>query len=417
MTGLDLDKIAAAKLWLIGAPVGNAAGPEVPRDLPYLATGLYSLIAVPDERVPRMTCDEWWRIYINPAWLTAATVPEVGAELAHLLWHLLAEHAGRARDMDVDRSNARTWDECADFTISDTLQPDLLRPPELPTASQRGFPHGHSAEEYFAFFAKADTQAGPDTRPLGPGEGCGSGADGIRREHEQPPDSDIGSVSTVEAGAIRERVAIDYREFSRQRGTDPGGLLRWVERILTPHVPWEPLLSGAVRRGIGWAAGRGDYTYTRPSRRAGSLRGVILPGQHRAVPRVSMVIDTSGSVDDEMLARAVAEVDAAIAALGLPGSHVTVHAVDAEVHTTRAVRSARRVELVGAGGTDLRIGLRAVEQERPRPDVVVVLTDGFTPWPATPPPGAAVIIALLRRRQWPLPETPSWATVVECVVD
>ena len=130
-----------------------------------------------------------------------------------------------------------------------------------------------------------------------------------------------------------------------------------------------------------------------------------------------MVIDTSGSVDDDMLARAVAEVDAAIAALGLPGSHVTVHAVDAAVHTTRAVRSARRVELVGAGGTDLRIGLRAVEEERPRPDVVIVFTDGFTPWPATPPPGAAVIIALLRRRDWPLPETPSWATVVECVVD
>src|SRR5690606_38129745 len=168
----------------------------------------------------------------------------------------------------------------------------------------------------------------------------------------------------------RERVAIEYREQARARGDVPGDLLRWIEQTLHPRVPWQPLLSGAVRRGIGWAAGRGDYTYQRPSRRAGSVPGVVLPGQHRQVPRISIVVDTSGSVDDELLAQALGEVDGAIAALGLPGSHVSMYSVDAAVHVAQRVRRARDAHLVGAGGTDLRVGLKAIEDERPRPDVV-----------------------------------------------
>lgn len=422
MAGLDGQKLAAAKLWLISPSPGNGpvgAEPSAPRDLPYLATALYALVAVANEDVARMTCDEYWRIYVNPAWLDAAPVPAVGAELAHVVWHLLADHSTRARDQDVDKSTAVLWDECADVTISHTLEPDSLRPSALATFRTMRVPEGLSAEEYFALKSGLSVVDSPDSGTLQPGEGCGSGADGIPRSHEHGPSTDIGAVTFVEARAIRERVAIEAREHSTKRGDLPGDLERWIQETLHPRIPWQPLLSGAVRRGIGWAAGRGDYTYQRPSRRASSVRGVVLPGQHRQVPRVSIIIDTSGSVDDELLSQALGEVDGAIASLGLPGSHVSVYSVDAAAHLTQRVRRARDAQLIGAGGTDLRVGLKAIEHERPRPDVVVVLTDGYTPWPATPPPGSAVIVALLAHRWWgeDLPETPEWATRVECMLD
>ena len=44
-----------------------------------------------------MTVDEGWRLYMNPEWLAAASVPDVGRELAHLVWHLINRHADRAR--------------------------------------------------------------------------------------------------------------------------------------------------------------------------------------------------------------------------------------------------------------------------------------------------------------------------------
>lgn len=46
--------------------------------------------------------------------------------------------------------------------------------------------------------------------------------------------------------------------------------------------------------------------------------GVILPGQQRSAPRVSLLVDTTGSVDDELLAPALAEVAAVIAVLRAP---------------------------------------------------------------------------------------------------
>lgn len=434
MSTLDLDKLAAAKLWLVSAPrPGTPTGrtiTDTPRDLPYLAHALYALVPLPCPDIPTMTVDERWRISVNPHWLATATVPEVGAQLAHAVWHVLSDHAGRARDLDVDRSTATAWDRAADVALRPTLGADRVVPDEFPEPADIPALPGRSAEEYYAMLtglpatAADDGDPGDAGGPGGPGDatspelgGCGSGADGIPRGHELGPDLDVGEVDRLAAREIRRLVAIEYREHGQRRGDTPGDALRWVRSILEPTVPWEPLLSGAVRRAVGWAAGRGDATYSRPSRRSSSVPQVVLPGWHRPVPRVALVVDTSGSVDDGLLARALGEVDGVIGALGLPGSSVTVYSVDAAVHTAQPVRRARDARLVGAGGTDLRVGLRAVEAQRPRPDVVVVFTDGGTPWPSTPPPGSAVIVALLSRAGEQPPPTPPWAIRVDCVLD
>ena len=413
---LNLQNLAAAKLWLISSST-SPASTTTPRDLPYLSRALYALIPVPNDAVAIMTCDERWRIYINPAWLDTATIPEIGAELAHVTWHLLQDHALRARDLGVDSSTMAAWQAASDMTIAHTLRSEQVCPPRLPTAASGGLLPGRSAEEYFAALSglPAEAEGTGDADPDG-GEGCGSGADGLRRSYDQSPDSDLGAVDSFEAQEIRRVVAIEYRDHVAHRGTDPGDSLRWVTRVLDPEIPWEPMLTSAVRRAVGWAAGRGDFTYQKPSRRASSTPGIVLPGQHRPVPRVSIIIDTSGSVDDGLLSRALGEVDGVIAALGIPGASLTIYSVDAAVHSTQKLRSARDAKLIGAGGTDLRIGLSAAVEQRPRPDVVIVLTDGDTPWPSTPPPGAATIIALLGRHGDALPPTPRWAVRVECLL-
>ncbi|MDQ6928630.1 MAG: VWA-like domain-containing protein, partial [Actinomycetota bacterium] len=84
----------------------------------------------------------------------------------------------------------------------------------------------------------------------------------------------------------------------------------------------------------------------------------------------------------------------------------------------RRVSSARAVQLVGGGGTDMGAGLEAAARMRPRPSVVVVLTDGQTPWPTDAPKGMHVVIGLIRSllpgqspdRVW---AAPAWARLVE----
>ena len=215
------------------------------------------------------------------------------------------------------------------------------------------------------------------------------------------------------ADAIRRTVAIAF-QAERGIGSTPGEWGRWVQQILEPVVDWRNVLHAAVRRGIGWAAGHTDYTYTRISRRQAVAGSVILPAMRRPVPRVAIVVDTSGSVDDGLLAQALGEVDGVLASLGVADAQVHVLAVDAAVQAVSTVRRADAVRLGGGGGTDMSLGIRAAEALRPRADVIVVLTDGYTGWPEHPCV-VPVIAVLIGRTRGQLPTTPDWVQRVECV--
>ncbi len=91
----------------------------------------------------------------------------------------------------------------------------------------------------------------------------------------------------------------------------------------------------------------------------------------------------------------------------------------AEGTAVRRVSKAAQVSLAGGGGTDMGAGIAAAAELRPRPDVIVVLTDGFTPWPVLGPAGIKVVIGLLLEDafapQWH--PTPDWATTVRIEPD
>jgi predicted metal-dependent peptidase len=415
--GLDLDRLAAAKLWLTSEQA----------DLPYLSSALYSLHAASSTEIETMTADTDWRLYVNPAWVAQASVPEIGAQLAHLAWHLLRDHALRAGSMLVGSTTAQAWRDATDVTVAETLDASGLREHRLGMPAERGLPAGRSAEEHYATLSRlpppppeghdgAHQQAGGAASEPGHDDSCGSATDGLVRGYELPASADIGSVGTVQADEIRRQVAIEFREHVTSRGTAPGDSLRWASAILEPVVPWQQVLAAAVRRAAGWANGQTDYTYTRPSRRQSAVRGVILPATRRPLPTVAVVVDTSGSVDDGMLGQALGEVDGAIAALGVPGAQMTVLACDAAVASVVKVGRAADARLGGGGGTDMRVGIDAASTLRPRPDVLVVLTDGYTPWPEHPPAGMGLVAALLHRSGTSAPPSPAWAVTVDCAM-
>lgn len=471
------DLLAAAKLWL--TTPGTPGGPPV-GDMPYLSAALYALATVPTPEVATAAVDPQWRLYLNADWVGSPdrTVPELGRELAHLVWHLLADHAGRAGGLGVTAGTSRAWRVATDVTVHPLVEqlpagpgPGSGRPvapaagpgPGQPAGSSRahsrpsplrsmagarrhaladrhrlvgsaelGLPAGLAAEEYFAILSGLPTEEDPGTDPAwqpradrppgdpGPtsqGSGgdpsCGSGCDGVPRGYELPALSDCPGLTEVAADAIRRTVAIALQQ-TRSQGTLPGEWGRWVQEILDPVVDWRNVLHAAVRRGLGWAAGHTDYTYSRVSRRQAAAGPVILPALRRPVPRVGIVVDTSGSVDDGLLAQALGEVAGVLASLGVADPQVTVLAVDAAVQAVSTVRRADRVRLAGGGGTDMAVGIRAAEELRPPVDVIVVLTDGLTGWPSRPThvPTVAVLIG---RTRADLPRTPDWVQRVECV--
>lgn len=404
--------VAAAKLWL--TTPRERAGAEV-GDAPYLATALYAVPLTVTSEVPTASADVRWRLYANPDWLLATDVPAVAAELAHLTWHLLRDHAGRAASLGVGTRESAAWRTAADTTVAETLDDAGHDRGHLPLPVELGLRPQRPAEEHYAALTRL---AAPAPEPGDSDEpddtGCGSAADGLPRGYEVRDDEV--SVDPTRAEQIRRAVAIDFRDAMGRRGTEPGEWARWVQAVLEPRLPWQQLLPSAVRRAIGWTTGATDYTYSRPSRRRAASPHVVLPGMRRPAPSVAVVVDTSGSMDDGLLAQALGEVDGVLRSLGPAGQRVTVLSCDAAVHTVSRTLHARDLRLVGGGGTDLAPGIAAAAALRPRPEVLVLLTDGDTPWPPAPPPGCAVVAAVLSRDRAARCVTPPWVARVDCVL-
>ncbi|MDX3101109.1 vWA domain-containing protein [Nonomuraea angiospora] len=368
-------------------------------DRPYLASALYSLTVVPSRSVPTMAVDRHWRCYVSPAFVAATPVPELAGVWIHELAHVLRDHHGRADRLPAaDQRDRLRVNVAQDCEINDDLLADGLALPEgRMEPGTFGLATGRLFEEYL-----------PHLPPSAVCSDCGSGAHGSPNDWEITGDGGPGGVNQVEAEALRRHTAEAMRAHRRNRGSLPAGWQRWADQILEPTVDWRRVLAGTVREAVAWAAGAVDYTYHRPSRRTAALRGVVLPSLRRPLPGVAIVIDTSGSMGEDDLAAALAEVTGVLREVGVGGNRVTVLACDADVHTAARVTSAQQVNLAGGGGTDMRVGIRAALALPERPGVVIVLTDGFTPWPEAP--SSSRLIAALIGADPPLP--PAWVEAI-----
>lgn len=407
---------------------------------PYLASALFALHPVASARVPTMAVDRHWRCYVSAAFVASMPVEELAGVWVHEVSHLLRDHhtrgdryaaqhppphrpspgcgaaqspPGRGVPEPASREHTCRGDRdgageqlrrniAADLEINDDVYGDGLAVPSgavLP-ASLR-LPEGLLMEEYLGMFR------------LGPATGrwawldCGSGADGDEREWDLGPDGAHG-LTAQERDAIRFRVA---QGIAGARGSVPRGWQRWADRAFHPPQPWRDLLGAAVRSAASTGGAGDDYTYGRPARRAAALPGFVLPALRRTPPRVCVVIDTSGSVSDADLGSALLEVAAIGRAVGGGRGAVSVISCDAAAGVAHELCRAEGIPLIGGGGTDLRAGfVRALSG--PRPDVIVALTDGLTPWPAGQPPCRTVVGLFPRRAEEHFPRPPEWARVV-----
>lgn len=446
---LDYTKMAAARTKLISA--------RTPYGMPYLAQAVFALIVVECTELPTLGVDAGWRCYCNPDFVDRVTVDQLAGALGHEVGHLLRDSAGRGRSIGVgERSQAR-WNIACDLGINLDLRANgVPLPPRALFPEVFGLAPGLSAEEYFVLLEAHDPHTRPpaEARSLGsnpapepdrggepsgsgssapdasetndsdqdarsPGEGanCGSCTGGRARPWEQAgqqgPDAAlfdevVGRISEATGTLIRRAVAKEVLSANSKRpGSVPSGMVRWADDLVNPQLDWRKLLAGHVASAVQYVTGQHDYTYRRPSRR-GNPDGVIQPSMRRPVPDVAVVVDTSGSMGQAELANCVGELKGIIQATGVHARDLRVLSCDAVVHTVERVMSVRSLNLAGGGGTDMREGIAAAVGLRPRPSVIIVLTDGYTPWPATKP-RAPVIVGIIGDQTV---ATPAWAKTV-----
>ena len=203
----------------------------------------------------------------------------------------------------------------------------------------------------------------------------------------------VGGVDRVKAQLVQREVAQRIVDMSRDAGDVPVGWRRWAHTMLAPKVDYMATIRHAVRRALRDSTlGRYDRTYRRPHRRQACYGEFIMSSFYQPRPRPGFLIDTSSSMEDSQLTRAVAELGGLTRQLGY-GAEVVVACCDAAVHNVRKVFSAAQVELYGGGGTDLRVGLRAFIERKSAPiDLLVIVSDCHTAWPEEVPPFPVITI-------------------------
>ena len=361
----------------------------------YFAPALFNLVPVKTEMIASMAVDAHWRLYYNDAWLATHTVEENAAVLIHEVSHLLRQHDGRKQAAAV--TNITLWNTATDCEINDDLLAEgLPLPDNPPQPGAYGLKTGENAETYYRLLLKptsGEPQSGKATEggkgPAAPARDCGSGAHGERRPWELPEDDgspgSAAGVDHVKAELVRRECAQRVLDRSGDAGDVPLGWRLWARTVLAPKVDYMATIRHAVRKALRESTlGRYDRTYRRPHRRQACYGEFIMPSFHQPRPRPGFLIDTSASMQDTQLARAVAELGGLTRQLGYT-TEVVVACCDTVVHDVRKVFSTAQLELYGGGGTDLTAGLSWFV-ERNAVDLLVVVSDCHTAWPDETPP-------------------------------
>lgn len=355
----------------------------------YFAPALFNLIPVETDLIATMAVDAYWRLYYNESWLATHTVEENAALLIHEVSHLLRDHEARKKAAAV--SDARLWNTAADCEINDDLAAEgLPLPGDPPQPGKYGLATGETAELYYKELAKP-------AQPSQPEQDCGSGAHGDRRPWELPPDEETSGgtpgVDAVKGEMVKRDVAQRVMDLSGFFGDVPLGWRRWAHGVMTPKVDYLAIIRRTVRTALRESTlGRYDRTYRRPHRRQACYGEFIMPSFYQPRPRPGFLIDTSSSMQNEQLLRAITELGTLTRQLGYAGE-VVVACCDAAVHGVKKVFNPSQLQLYGGGGTDIAKGLEWFVTKKSGPiDLLVMVTDCETAWPPETPPFPVITI-------------------------
>lgn len=373
---MKIENLARGRLYLVSK-------------MPYLSMAVWSLFPVPIKGLGTFAVDKNWRLYYDPDldW----DIAHIAGTMYHEIWHLLREHQYRMQP----EHDQFIWNVACDCEINDDIESEGIfsLPDGYVSPSFFSIDNNLLAEQYYEILIKKKAVNAVDMVIPHVGAGnCGSSVDGVHRPWEVSP-ADAPSIGRVEGRVIARNVAEEIIR-AKSIGNVPYGLERWAEEVLHGKVDWRRELRAMISNTFSEIAGMVDYSYRKPSRRHNVIKDVVMPSMKQPVIRVAIIVDTSGSMGEKELGAALAEVNGIVKAVSAHND-VVVLSVDAAVHNVQKVFSVNQIKLFGGGGTDMGVGIEYAGKLRPPPNVVIVITDGYTPWPEHRTVKQPVIAAIL----------------------
>lgn len=376
---------------------------------------VYSL----DEEV-ETACTDGMRITFGVDFLESLSDAELDFVMMHEILHVVLQHCSRGLDFDHEQFNIA----CDIVVNSNILLENQMNGASI-TLKDYGeamhlAPDGKEGYEYTAEQVYQMLAIAPKIKKKAGDGGCQMG----RAKHEQASGAgkpswrwdDHSRWGMLEEDATLRDVwvkrfedaaqAIAIRDPSNSRGLLPLFAQRVLQELRKPQTDWRTILNDFVQEEVV------DYTFSPPDRRFDDSP-FFLPdfgGKEDMVEDILFMIDTSGSMSDAMITAAYSEIKGAIDQFDgkLKGWLGFFDAAIIEPQAFSNEEEFRVIRPAGGGGTDFQIIFEYVRQHMPKPPAsIIILTDGFAPFPQPSLAGDIPVLWLLNNET----VTPPWGKV------
>jgi predicted metal-dependent peptidase len=204
-------------------------------------------------------------------------------------------------------------------------------------------------------------------------------------EGDRDPDKKRGqmAVENVEQRVADEEMFEQYANEALEKIAAQGDLPLDIERFFTvtdsSRVDWRRELYHAIDRHY-----RDNYRMMPPSKKL-LYRGIYLPSLYSDTLRLTIAIDSSGSVDESLLSLFLSEVESIL--IHFPSYVIDMIVCDAKIQGYRQFLSgeALEVEIKGGGGTDFRPVFDFIDESLDMPSLLLYFSDTKGTFPEIEP--------------------------------
>lgn len=371
-------------------------------------------------------CTDGVRITFGIDFLDSLSDSELDFVMMHEILHVVLQHCFRG---DVEDPEA--YNIAADIVVNSNIMLENGLKASSITLSKYGIAmhvapdgkegHEYTAEQVYAMLPKNLNKKGNNKSP---GSAVGRAKKEISKEQHQPVrvwDDHSQWGKYEEDDTLRDvwvkrfedaAEAIKIRDPSNARGLLPAFAERILKELKKSQTDWHTILNDFVQEEVV------DYSFSPPDRRFDDSP-FFLPdfnGKEDRVEDILFMIDTSGSMSDDMIAAAYSEVKGAIDQFNgkLKGWLGFFDAAIIKPQPFSDENEFKIIKPAGGGGTDFQIIFEYVfhHMSDKLPASIIILSDGYAPFPLEKLAGGIPVLWLLNNEE----VNPPWGKVARITV-
>lgn len=371
-------------------------------------------------------CTDGVRITFGIDFLDSLSDSELDFVMMHEILHVVLQHCFRG---DVEDPEA--YNIAADIVVNSNIMLENGLKASSITLSKYGIAmhvapdgkegHEYTAEQVYAMLPKNLNKKGNNKSP---GSAVGRAKKEISKEQHQPVqvwDDHSRWGKYEEDDTLRDvwvkrfedaAEAIKIRDPSNARGLLPAFAERILKELKKTQTDWRTILNDFIQEEVV------DYSFTPPDRRFDDSP-FFLPdfnGKEDRVEDILFMIDTSGSMSDDMIAAAYSEVKGAIDQFNgkLKGWLGFFDAAIIKPQPFSDENEFKTIKPAGGGGTDFQIIFEYVfhHMSDKLPASIIILSDGDAPFPLEKLAGGIPVLWLLNNEE----VNPPWGKVARITV-